>query len=77
MQSGFKQIYSKQKQTKNRMEKKFTKRIGSRSQKWTIKVQNNIRKCSELLTRLLNKGWKLLEDITFKKGFYSFRVEWI
>jgi len=59
------------------MEKKFTKRIGKRSQKWTIKVQNNIRKCSELLTRLLAKGWKLLEDITFKKGFYSFRVEWI
>lgn len=59
------------------MEKKFIKRIGSRSQKWTIKVQNNIRKCSELLTRLLAKGWKLLEDITFKKGFYSFKVEWI
>ena len=59
------------------MEKKFIKRIGKRSQKWTIKVQNNIRKCSELLTRLLAKGWKLLEDITFKKGFYSFRVEWI
>jgi len=77
MQSGFKQIYSKEKQTKNKMEKKFTKRIGKRSQKWTIKVQNNIRKASELLTRLLNKGWKLLEDITFKKGFYSFKVEWI
>jgi G:T-mismatch repair DNA endonuclease (very short patch repair protein) len=59
------------------MEKKFIKRIGTRSQKWTIKVQNNIRKASELLTRLLAKGWKLLEDITFKKGFYSFRVEWI
>lgn len=59
------------------MEKKFTKKIGSRSQKWTIKIHNNIRKCSELLTRLLAKGWKLLEDITFKKGFYSFRVEWI
>ncbi len=59
------------------MEKKFIKRIGSKSQKWTIKIQNNIRKASEFLTRLLANGWKLLEDITFKKGFYSFKVEWV
>lgn len=59
------------------MEKKFIKKIGSRSQKWTIKIYNNIRKTIEFLTRLLSRGWKLLEDITFKKGFYSFKVEWI
>jgi hypothetical protein len=59
------------------MEKKFIKKTNSKSQRWTIKIHNNIRKATELLTRLLNKGWKLLEDITFKKGFYSFKVEWI
>lgn len=59
------------------MEKKFIKKIGSKSQKWTIKIYNNIRKAAEFLTRLLSRGWKLLEDISFKKGFYSFKVEWI
>lgn len=59
------------------MEKKFIKKTNSKSQRWIIKIHNNIRKATELLTRLLNKGWKLLEDITFKKGFYSFKVEWI
>lgn len=59
------------------MEKKFIKKIGSKSQKWTIKIYNNIRKATEFLTRLLSRGWKLLEDISFKKGFYSFKVEWI
>ena len=32
------------------MEKKFIKKIGSKSQKWTIKIYNNIRKASEFLT---------------------------
>lgn len=72
--NGLKKIYNIK--LKKNMKKQFNKKTGNKTQKWTIKILNNIRKCTELLNRLLEHGWKLIEDITYNKGYYTFKVEW-
>lgn len=63
----------KQFTTHNRI---MSEKLKFRIQRWTIKIHNNISKATELLTRLLAKGYFLLEDLTFSKGFYSFKLEY-
>ena len=56
--------------------KKIGKNITYRVQRWSIKIHNSISKATELLNRLLAKGYSLLEDLKFSKGFYSFVIEY-
>lgn len=58
------------------MKHSFSKGTINKSQKWSIKIKNDINKTIQLMNRLISNGWKLIEDVSFKGGYYTFKVEW-